>query len=173
MADTISMVIQRLGFPDILLWLLTFALVYGILSQVKVPASKSAQAIIAFALGFLVVMAAPANLLVFLTSMSSNLILVVLGLILLMVFLEVFGIKARRYSTDEKTGKLKLEGEYSFLSEHPYTFAGGLIIIVGLLFVGSGGLGLMGLSIPTNFNMTGVLLVAAIVIAVLWMIEGR
>ncbi len=172
MADAVTTMIARLGFPDILLWLLTFAIVYGILSQVKIPASKSAQAIIAFALGFLVVMAAPSALLVFLATMSSNVILVALGLLALMVFLEVFGIKTRLKEFDEKTGKLSVK-EYSFLSSHPYVFAGGLVMIVGILFVSSGGLALMGLNVPVNFNMTGALLLAGIIIAVLWMIESK
>ena len=43
--------LERLGFPDLLLWLLTFAVVYGVLSQAKVPKSAASRAIISIVSG--------------------------------------------------------------------------------------------------------------------------
>src|SRR3990172_5660582 len=84
--------LERLGFADILLWLLTFAVVYGILSQVKVPATNAPRAIISIVAGFLVLLAVPTQLVDVLSNISSSLILVGLGILALVVFLEVAGV---------------------------------------------------------------------------------
>src|SRR3989338_6986589 len=51
--------LERLGFPDLLLWLLTFAIVYGVLSQIKMPKSAASRAIIGIVSGLFVFIFAP------------------------------------------------------------------------------------------------------------------
>ena len=84
--------LQNLGFPEILLWLLSFAIVYGVLHQVKLPQSNAARAIISIVIGFLVILSAPIEIISFLSKLSSALVMVVLGILILLVFLEIAGI---------------------------------------------------------------------------------
>jgi len=169
-------ILQRLGFADILLWLLSFAVVYGILAQVNIPKSKQVQAIIAIVAAFFVLMAAPVSLMSTISQLSTGLIVVLMGLIIFMVFLEVGGIKHVEYEavTNEKGevvgGKPTM---VHFFSKNPYVIAITLILIAGLLFVGAGGLKLVGISIPYGVDTTGLLFLIMIIIAVLWMITGE
>ncbi len=166
--------IERLGFADILLWLLTFAVVYGVLTQVKIPASNAARAIISIVAGFLVLLAVPAQLITVLSNMSSNLILIVLGILALIVFLEVAGVKTK----GKVVGQHKETGEYayehkdpiSYLTYHKNVTAAVIIIIAALVFIGSGGLGLLGLSSIPQFDLTGLFFFIVIIMAVIWMI---
>src|SRR3989344_7075079 len=90
--DTLSQ-LERLGFPDLLLWLLTFAIVYGVLKQANMPKSEASRAIIAIVSGLFVLMASPASLITIISKMSTNLILIVLGLLVVIIFLEASKVK--------------------------------------------------------------------------------
>ena len=107
--------LERLGFADILLWLLTFAIIYGVTSQVGegIPKSKAARAIIAIVVAFLVLLAVPTTLISILEKMSSGLVLVIIGIIAFIAFLEVAGIKVGKkiYVINPKTGKEELAKE--------------------------------------------------------------
>lgn len=164
--------IERLGFPDILLWLLTFAVVYGVLTQVKVPQSNAARAIIAIVTGFLVLLAAPAQLESVLSQVSANLILVVLAILALIVFLEVAGVKTRGKMYFDKEGKRIYEHDnpISYLEYHGKIAAAVIILIVIVIFVGAGGLSLIGLPNIPQINTTGSFFFIVIIIAVIWMI---
>jgi len=171
--------LERLGFPDILLWLLTFAIVFGILTQVKVPASKAARGIISIALAFLVMLTAPAGLIAFLSQASSGLILVVVAILLLIAFFEAAGIKAKKtfvVDYDEKTGRpITQEKEISIFAKYPKAFAIAFITIAILVFLGSGGWDLLGLGELSlkgmgSESMVGIIFLAAIILGVLWMI---
>jgi hypothetical protein len=167
-AETITGVIQRLGFQDILLWLLSFAVIYGILSQTKIL-PKQSGALLAIGLSFLILLAAPANLLTFISSLSSNLVLVVIGVLLFLVLLESFGVK-HTVMLPDKEGKIK-PTQVSWLTQHPRVFQIGLLLIAGTIFVSAGGLSLLGLSLPTNFNISGTIFIAGMILAVLWLIS--
>jgi hypothetical protein len=173
MADvTAIQFLERLGFADILLWLLTFAIIYGILSQIKVPKSREAQAIIAIVAGFLVLLSAPAGLIGFMSQMSSGLVLVGVGLLLLFIFLEVAGLSGEAEKIDPKTGKPTGKTvQFSFLSEHPLIMSAALLIIVALIFVSAGGLDLLGLQMPFNLNINGVIVLIGLILAVVWMTQ--
>lgn len=171
MADitTIGGVLQRLGFADILLWLLTFAIVYGIMTQAMPKLRKETIAIIAIVVGFLVILAVPATLIAFISKLSGYLVLLALGLLVLVVFLETAGIH-RVLPVISKEGKLVHE-EKPFLS-HPIAVIA-IVMIAILIFVGAGGLNLIGLRLPYGFDVTGVIFIAAIIGAVLWMIQNK
>lgn len=167
--ETIAGVIQRLGFQDILLWLLSFAVIYGILSQTKIL-PKQSGALLAIGLSFLILLAAPTSLLQFITNLSSNIVLVILGILLFLVLLEVFGLKRKLYVPNPKTGKPE-EKEVTWLTQHPRIFQLGLVIIAAVVFVSAGGLNLLGLQLPTNFNITGSIFIIGMILAVLWLIS--
>src|SRR3989344_2432200 len=74
MVDTITF-LQNLGLPQILLWLLSFAVVNGVLSQAGekgTPQNKYARGIISMVLAFFIILSAPASLTATLASISSS-----------------------------------------------------------------------------------------------------
>jgi hypothetical protein len=170
--STVGMFLQRLGFADIMLWLLTFAIMYGVLGQANVPKSKEARAIISIVVGLLVLFAAPQTLVAFLAQMSASFVLVAIGLLVLIVFLEAAGIKHKVPVINPKTGKPGIE-EHPFLSAHPTITGITFVIIAVLIFVGAGGLNLLGLKIPYGFDLTGVIFFVAIIVAILWILGTK
>ena len=171
MADisTIGQLIQRFGFADILLWLLTFAVVYGVMSQAMPKMRKEIVAIIGMVVGFLVITAVPTALIGFISQMSSYLVLLVMGILVLIIFIETVGLQKEEHQFKE--GKLVGKTKKNILS-HPIAVVA-LLIIVILMFVGAGGLNLLGIKIPNNFDPTGVIFIAAIIGAILWMIQSK
>ncbi|MBU5557850.1 MAG: hypothetical protein QW227_00025 [Candidatus Aenigmatarchaeota archaeon] len=174
---TVVGMLERLGFADILLWLLSFAVVYGILSQIEIPKQKPVRAIIGIVAAFFVLMATPASLLMVISRLSASLLVVLLGIVVLLVFLEVGGIKHFEVETEEveKEGKrikaTKRIEAVPLFSKNPYIIAITFILIAILIFIGAGGLNLLGFKI-TGVDITGVIFLVAIIIAVLWMIKG-
>src|SRR3989344_9635675 len=86
--------LTNLGFPQILLWLLSFALIFGVLDQVKIPKDKPSRGIISIVVAFLVLFSVPTSLITTISSLSTNLILVILAVLTFIVFLEAAGVKA-------------------------------------------------------------------------------
>jgi hypothetical protein len=165
--------IERLGFPDILLWLLTFAILYGILAQVKVPASNAARAIISIVVAFLVLLAAPSSLISVISQVSSNLILVAIAILVFVAFLEIAQVRVGKtvFVKDEKTGKMQpVEQPVKFLEKYGFITGIFLLIVVVLIFIGSGGLGLVGVQNLPQLNLTGLFFFIVIILAVLWML---
>lgn len=171
-SDVIVSELARLGLPDVLLFLLSFAVLYGLLSQAKIPNSREAQALIALAVSFLIILAAPSSLLLFISRLSSSLVLVLLGVLLLVVLLESFGLRKTIEYHDPRTGKYKTK-DATWLTWHPRIFGAGLILVALLVFFGAGGFQFLGIQIPTNLNIMGILMMAGIIVAVLWMIQER
>lgn len=177
MVDTsIVGVIQRLGIGDILLWLLSFAIVYGILSMVNIPKQKSIQGIIAIVLAFMVLLAVPAALITTLSTLSTGLVVVMLGILVFLVLVEAAGMK--HYEKRKITGKTEAGEPYELpaleeiplFTKHKEILAAALVIIAVLIFVGAGGLNLIGFKL--NIDITGVAFLIMIILAVLWMIKG-
>jgi len=174
--------LANLGFPEILLWLLTFAVVYGVLSHAGdkgIPKPQASRAIIGIVAGFLVLFAAPMQLITVLTTMSANLILVVVGLLVLIVFLEVAGVKVgKRVEIKDKQGKGT--GQYvdepvGMFEKYGRELGIALIIIAILIFIGAGGLELLGVE---TFNLTqqgsmSIIFFVVIILAIIWMINEQ
>lgn len=173
MAISIPGLIGAFDFPYVLLWLLTFAVVYGLLEQVKMPASKPARAIISVVVGFLVLMSAPATLISILARMSSAFVLVIIGVLVVVAFLEVAQVRhieAKKVKTEKGEGWQLLPPKRIF-EKHPYAFATFFIIIAVLIFIGSGGLKLLGWDLYlTSASLTGIGFLIAVLLAILWMI---
>ncbi len=127
--------LRQAGFMLVLLWLLTLSIVYGILSHVKIPSSKTVQGVIAIAVSFLVLLAAAAGqAATFVSNMVTAGIVIVFGLILVLIFFEFLGLERPKV-----------------MGAHPKFFGLALLVLVILIFIGAGGLGL--LNIPT-INIT-------------------
>lgn len=175
MAVNIFTSLQSLGIAQILLFLLSFAIVYGLLKQYKVPKSNAAQAMIGLAIAFLTIMAAPIALVNVLTEMSANLILVVVGLLVLIIFLEVAGIKVETPIYDKEGKQIGIHPEASIFHKYGYAFAIVLGIIAILIFINAGGLGLIGVQ---NINLSGastttVIFFIIILLAIFWLIGEK
>jgi len=177
MALNILTGLQDLGIAQILLFLLSFAVVYGLLKQYKIPKSNAAQAMIGLAIAFLTLMAAPVALVNVLTEMSANLILVTVGILVLIIFLEVAGVKAsiKVKHTDEKGNVYEVPHKISIFERYGYAFAIILGIIAILIFINAGGLGLIGMQ---NINLSGastttVIFFIIILLAIFWLIGEK
>jgi len=166
--------LSNMGLPEILLWLLTFAIVFGVLDKVKFIANKEINAIIAIVTGFLVLLATPITMITVLSSMSQSLVLVVLGILVLFIFAEVSGLhREEPIMGKDKEGNPIVTGKkyVTLFSENKNVTAITFLIIAVLIFVGSGGLKLLG----WNLNMTGMLSTSmlffvVVILAILWMI---
>lgn len=165
--------LERLGFSDILLWLLTFAVVYGVLGQANLPKSAASRAIIAISSGIFVLLAAPATLISIISKMSMNLVLLILGLLVIIVFLEASGAKVVHGELEYAVRKGKgFEGIYtkgrgpeSVFKKHGVEIGVILLILVVLIFIGSGGLSVLGLQ---NVNLgEGSIITIGIIVAVI------
>jgi len=163
--------LQAFGLIDIILWLLSFAIVYGVLSQVGekgVPEHKGARAIISIVIAFMVLFATPAQLSVAISKISSSLLLIILGLLCLIVFIEAAGVKV--YEEVAPKGKLTQKSIFEVYSKH---FAIALLFIAVMIFIGAGGLEWIGLADVLQFgkvNVLGAGLFIMIVLAIIWMI---
>lgn len=179
MADLL-LPLERLGFGDILLWLLSFALVYGILNQVGMPKSKPVRGIISIVVAFFVLLSAPAMIISTLTNLSTGLLVVLLGILVIFTFLEIAGVKhlkavKGKYKTPD--GK-EVEGISGYqaapmFTGHPKVWAAVLILVAIVLFVGAGGLSITGLALPAGIDPMGAAVMAMIALAVVWLVMEK
>jgi hypothetical protein len=134
------------GIAEILLWVLTFAIAYAALKHII---NKRAAALIAIVMGFLVLMAIPSTLIAFIASMSTGLVALAIGLVAVLAVLSF-------------TGTLNFA-----LNKYATVLALVVLAIVALMFVGYGGLGLIGIAgLPVL--SPGIILLILVGIAVLW-----
>jgi hypothetical protein len=119
--DNMIVGLREAGFGLVMLWLLTLAIVYGILTQLNLPSTISARGIISIAASFLVLMAAAGSgAAVFIGTLTTFTIVVGVGLIMSLVLLEIAG---------AKIGGVHIFGAY------PKIFAPIILIIAVALFL--------------------------------------
>jgi hypothetical protein len=124
--DTMIVGLRNLGFQLVLLWLLTLAVVYGILTHLKLPDSATARSAISIVVSFLVLIAAAGTqVAAFASTLSSYAIAVAFAFVILMIFFGILGFKI---------------GDNNIFNQHPIFFAASVIMIAALLFVSAGGL---------------------------------
>ena len=145
--------LRAAGFQLVLLWLLTLAVVYGILSHLKMPKSVSTRGVISIVAAFMVLIAAAgtqaAN---FVSNLTTASLVVIFGIILTMIVLEITGTK-------------------DVLSKNPRFFAGGIIILFILIFIGLGGLGLVNLpTIAISDPLLAVIFFLIVIVASIWIL---
>ncbi|HIQ50064.1 MAG TPA: hypothetical protein EYH56_02615 [Nanoarchaeota archaeon] len=154
--------IVNITLPEILLWLLTYAVVYGVLSQVNIPSSKTARNIIAIVSGFLVLMSQPTQILAVLSQIAGNMLLVIIGILIFVIFIEIAGIKFE---------------EGKSVREHPNLskiFLIILVIIAVAIFISAGGLRLLGWEGRIlNIDWNTLLFLLIIIGAIWWMTSEK
>ena len=140
-----------LGLPEILLWVLAFAVTFGILVELKIF-KRAPSALISIVIGFFVLMAVPAAAISVIATMSTALILAAIGLLVLMTLLVSGGVGG-------------IYRKFSWVVELA------IIALVALVFIGSGGLALIGITLPTLAFLGSIPWVLVVVgLAVIWMI---
>jgi hypothetical protein len=148
--------LRAIGFQLILLWMLTLAVVYGILSHLELPKSVTSRGVISIVSAFMVLLAAAgteaAN---FISTLTTSSIMVAFGLMIAMILLEIVGAKSG--------------GEHVF-AKHPRFFAAALLILFMFIFVGAGGLSLLNLnfSIPLSDPLIAIVFFLLIMVASIW-----
>ena len=155
--DTLNF-LQSLGVAQVLIWLVTFAVVFGLLKKTSLP--NSAAGIIGIAAGLLVLMAAPAATIAFVSTMSSGLLVVVLGILGFIVFLEVVGV-------DHKE---RVKNKESILG--PVLIVGALIL-AALVFMNAGGLSFLAISAIPTVSLTTIAFVVVLLAAVYWVSKDK
>lgn len=159
-------------FSYVLPWLLTFAVVYGVLSQIELPKSNSVRAVIGIVLAFII---APAisPYVGALMRLSGGFIMLLSGLLVVIVLLEVLGLKKKKPVVDEEEGQVVDHKEVSIFEEYPKFFAFILGILAILVFFGSGAADAMGLNLPAGLTQNYPLLffLGFMVLVVWWMIS--
>ncbi len=136
--------LNDLGFYDFLLpWLLFLAVFYGLLQGKKVISEESSvNGVIAIVAAFLAAFVARGFLY---TSMFGTMGIVAAGLIIILIFLAMFGLKP-----DELFG------------EHKTALAIALAGIVLFIFLSAGGFGAFGAAIDSDTIMTIVILLVMV-----------
>lgn len=158
----VGTILGGIGLPQILIWVLAFAVSFAVISKIL---SRAPATIISIVVGFLALMAAPVALITVLGTMSTGLLVLGIGIIVLMALLTVAGASA-------EVGKDK-EGKPIFgpwLTGHSTAVAAALIALAAIIFVAAGGLPLIGIpSIPVIGWGTWLLIIVGV--GVLWMLS--
>ena len=149
--------LRNAGFMLVLLWLLTLAIVYGVLSHVELPKSITARGVISIVAAFMVLLAAAgtqaAN---FISNLVTSSVVVAFGLIVAMIFLEITGTKA--------------SGEHIF-AKHPRFFGAALIVLAILVFIGAGGLTILNIPLfALSDPLIAIIFFLLIMVASIWIL---
>jgi hypothetical protein len=149
--------LRAIGFQLVLLWLLTLAVVYGILSHMELPKSLSARGVISIVSAFMVLLAAAGTQAAdFISNLVTSSILVAFGLLVAMIFLEITG--------------TKVGGEHIF-AKHPKFFAAALLILAILIFIGAGGLSLLNIPVfALSDPLIAIIFFLLIMVASIWIL---
>jgi hypothetical protein len=150
-----------LGLPEILLWVLTFAVVFEMLSKLKIL-SRAPAAIVSIVVGFLVLLAVPAALIAVIATMSTGLVALVIGILVFVSLIEVSGAK---WIVQTKEGP---QAVGSWHQGHGTAMAVIVLVLAAVIFWASGGAALIGISALPTMGM-GTWLLVVIGVAVLWM----
>jgi hypothetical protein len=148
--------LREAGVTLILLWALTLSIVWGLLHHAGIPKSISARGVISIAAAFLVLLAAAASPAVaFLQNLIVATVLIGFGLIMAVLFLELTGVR--------------VGGEATVFKAHPKFFASVILIIIVAVFVGAGGLNIIGLpAIEISTTILAFLLFIAVMVAAVY-----
>ena len=85
--------LTSLGLAQVLLWILTFAVVFAVLTKAKIF-SRAPATLISVVAGIFVLMAVPSALIAVISGLSTGLIAVAVGVLVLIALLEVAGARS-------------------------------------------------------------------------------
>lgn len=163
-----SMVIENSYFVMLLPWLLTFAIVFGILGHYKIPQSKSARAIISIVIAFFTLpFAGP--ILSTIQGLGTGLILIIMGIIFLLILFELTG---TRHVEPVVTPEGARKQPQRITEKYAIPFAIVVIIIAVLVFIGSGGMDVLGITIP-SMNYSVLFFLGIMALAIFWMLANE
>lgn len=123
-----------LGLPEVLLWVLAFAVIFGILTKLQIfGKGRAAPALISIVVGFMVLLAVPAALISVISSMSTGLLVVAIGFLVIMSLIEFTGTKAPYVQYDNQGKPAGIGYDHPFKS-HSTVVAILLIVIAAIIF---------------------------------------
>lgn len=159
--------LSGLGLPQVLLWVLTFAVVFEILVKLKVL-GRAPAAIVAVITGLFILMAVPGSVIAAISVMSTGMIVAAIGFLVVLALIEVGQIRVLGAVTDEK-------GKTHAVENHPFKVHGRIMTLIvvavaALIFILAGGPALIGITTLPTIGM-GTWIVVIVGIAVLWMIS--
>ena len=155
-----------LGLPEILLWVLTFAVVFGVITKLGIF-GRAPSTLISIAVGFLVLLAVPAALITVIASMSTGLLVVAIAFLAVLALIE--------FTQAYPLHNFGTEKDPKWQNLHPFKKHGNImaiiVLIIGvIIFFVSGGWALLGLgALPTIGLGTWLLIIVGA--AVLWMLS--
>ncbi len=151
--------LEGLGFFAYLLpWLLTLAIVFGVLEHYDMPESTSARGVIAIVAAFVVL---PVGNIIapFLKNIVTGLVAIGVGILVAVIFIELLG-----YKVSEK--------ENIFLA-NPMSFGVIMIILAVMVFIGAGGMDLVGFSIDITSELVTLLAFLAVISLGVWFMAAK
>ena len=159
--------VAGLGLPQVLLWILTFAVIFEILTKLKIL-GRAPAAIVSVITGLFVLMAVPGAVIAAISVMSTGLIVAAIGFLVVLSLIEVGQIKGNMKVKDAK-------GNEGNQPVHPFHAHGKIMTlavlgVAGLIFTVAGGPALIGLTALPAISM-GTWVLVVIGVAVLWMIS--
>ena len=157
--ETMVQNLQNVGFFSYLLpWLLTLAIIYGLLEHYELPRSKSARAVIAITFSFFVL---PVGAVIepFLQGLVKSFVILASGALIAVIFIEITGIKG--------------SGGQSIFETYPREFAIVLLMIATLIFTGAGGFQLLGWRFSLGTGTVSLLFFLAVMVLGVWFIASK
>jgi hypothetical protein len=143
------------GFGLVMLWLLTLAVVYGILTQLKLPSSMGTRGVIAIAASFLVLIAAAGSgAAIFLSNFITFVMVIGVGIIMTLVLLEISG--------------ARFEGGMHIFGKYPQIFAPIILVIAVALFLAAAGINPFVIFTAAWVPLVGCGIFLFIVVATVW-----
>jgi len=168
-AITTGMVfLTGLGLPEILLWVLTFAVVFGILMKLKIF-TRAPSTLISIVVGFLVLVAVPAALIAVIASMSTGLLVAAIGFLVLLAIIEFANLRHVEIIGKDEQGRPIKDATHPF-QKHSTIMTIIVLGVAALIFWVSGGAALIGIGALPAISM-GTWLLVIVGAAVLWMLS--
>ncbi len=148
--------LRESGFPLVLLWVLTLSIVYGVLSHVGIPRQASVRGAISLVTAFFVLLSVAATpVTAFLMNIVTGFVMVAFGLLIVMIFLEMTGTKV---------------GDKHIFSQHPRFFGAIILMIAAGIFIGAGGLKVLGWRLTIGETVLSLILFLVVMIIAAWIL---
>jgi len=150
-----------LGLPQVLLWVLTFAVVFAVLTKAKIF-GRAPAALVAIVAGVFVLMAVPIALISVIANMSTGLLVLATGILVFISLIFISGASTTIGSGDQAR-------TVPWHMGHGTAIAAVVLVLAAIAFFVSGGAALVGIGIPA-FGF-GTWLLVLVGMAVLWMLS--
>ncbi|UCG95724.1 MAG: hypothetical protein JSV92_01600 [archaeon] len=168
-ADVMNLTSQSSFFIYVIPWLLTFAIVYGILGHYNVPKNNSARTIIALVIAFFI-MPIAGPVVGILGQLGMGMLILFAGVLFIMILFEITG--TRHYVGIAEKGKKVDEKRHKITEVHYRSFGVAIAILVAMVFVGAGGLQYLGYNVSLGaINYPLVFFIGILVLIIWWMVK--